>query len=212
MDCTELETVAAELALGIADGAERAAALSHLARCPACRALLDDLVSVADGLLLLGPAVEPPLGFETRVRDRLSGAGLPVRRRWRRRAGLTAAAILIAVSVGGLIGRETSGAARQVMTTAEARWLDGTCRMVAFSGHPTELVVRLDEPGEGTSDYNVLVEPAHGGPAVPLGAIHIQDGRGVLDAVVPAAAGRVSAIRVVTPTGTMHYRATFAAV
>jgi hypothetical protein len=65
--CEELRELAPELALGIAGGDERARALGHLAECSACRRHLEELSSLADELLLLGPAQEPPAGFESRV-------------------------------------------------------------------------------------------------------------------------------------------------
>jgi hypothetical protein len=65
--CDELRAIAPELALGIAGGDERARALGHLAECSACRRHLEELSSLADELLLLGPAQEPPAGFESRV-------------------------------------------------------------------------------------------------------------------------------------------------
>src|SRR5215207_4803150 len=79
--CEEVCALAPELALGIVAGDERARALEHLADCPPCRARLEELSSVADELLMLAPAQEPPAGFESRVLGRLEPP--PRRRRWR---------------------------------------------------------------------------------------------------------------------------------
>jgi anti-sigma factor RsiW len=89
--CAQIRELAPELALGIADGKQRAAALEHLAACPECRAHVESLARVADELLLVAPAAEPPLGFEDRVATRLAppAAAPPARRR---RIALTAAA------------------------------------------------------------------------------------------------------------------------
>ena len=73
--CADVDALAAELALGIVSGAERAAALEHLANCSACRARVDELAEVADDLLLLGPEREPPAGFEGRVLTAMGVAG-----------------------------------------------------------------------------------------------------------------------------------------
>src|SRR5690348_13128526 len=110
MNCAELEDVASELALGIADGAERAAALSHLAHCPRCQQLVEDLGRVADDLLLLGPEVEPPLGFEARVHERTAAASAARGKRSPRLRMLAAAAVFILVAAAGglVIGRTTS--------------------------------------------------------------------------------------------------------
>jgi hypothetical protein len=67
MDCAALAEAAPELALGILPGDERAAALAHLDRCPACRQHVGTLAGVTDQLLLLAPTAQPPAGFEQRV-------------------------------------------------------------------------------------------------------------------------------------------------
>ncbi len=46
--CPDVRDVAPELALGIVTGEERAGVLEHIARCPSCRKLLDELADVAD--------------------------------------------------------------------------------------------------------------------------------------------------------------------
>jgi hypothetical protein len=66
-DCHSTRSALPELALGIADGEERADALSHLAGCPDCRHELERLSSTVDDLLDLAPRREPPAGFEDRV-------------------------------------------------------------------------------------------------------------------------------------------------
>ena len=63
--CEETRGLAAELALGIVEGEERGRALEHLAVCPECRRRVEQLSEVADELLLLAPAKEVPVGFES---------------------------------------------------------------------------------------------------------------------------------------------------
>jgi hypothetical protein len=74
MTCAELADVAAELALGVLTGRERAAAVAHLEWCESCREDVRQLMATGEQLLELLPPVEPPAGFETRVLERL---GLP---------------------------------------------------------------------------------------------------------------------------------------
>jgi hypothetical protein len=74
MTCAELADVAAELALGVLTGRERAAAVAHLEWCESCREDVRQLMATGEQLLGLLPPVEPPAGFETRVLERL---GLP---------------------------------------------------------------------------------------------------------------------------------------
>jgi hypothetical protein len=75
MTCAELADVAAELALGVLTGRERAMAIAHLDQCDECREYVRQLMATGEELLELIPAAEPPAGFETRVLARL---GLPV--------------------------------------------------------------------------------------------------------------------------------------
>ena len=131
MGCAEFAGVAAELALGVLTGRERARALAHLDRCDACREDVRQLTVTGEELVGLLPAIEPPAGFETRVMERL-GLGTPVpgparqlspARRlgrkladwisggWTRTGGvshprliLAAAAVAVAVIVSGLGG------------------------------------------------------------------------------------------------------------
>jgi hypothetical protein len=85
MDCGEFSEVAAELALGVLTGRERADALAHLERCEACRETVRQLAMTGEELVELLPAAEPPPGFETRVLDRIGIApGTPSRGRARR--------------------------------------------------------------------------------------------------------------------------------
>ena len=105
MGCDQVRELAPELALGIAEGEERAAALRHLSGCAGCRRLVAELSSVGDELLLLAPAKEPSPGFESRVLGRLDQP--PRHRRLRllvprwRQVALVAAAVVLAAALGG---------------------------------------------------------------------------------------------------------------
>jgi hypothetical protein len=113
--------MAADIALDDVTGAERAAALAHLAGCERCRALVASLAGAADSLLLLAPAVEPPPGFESRVLARIESVRHPaVRRATRRPLVLAAAAALVAAVAGGVLGAVVSGDDAPAMPTAAA--------------------------------------------------------------------------------------------
>ena len=73
LTCDELRAMAAEVALGILPGAERADALGHLEHCVGCRVLVEGLAQTGDALLLLAPEADPPMGFESRVAARVAG-------------------------------------------------------------------------------------------------------------------------------------------
>jgi anti-sigma factor RsiW len=61
----------AELAAGILDRREEATLLNHLASCPNCAAEFEQLASAAKSLLQLVLEIEPPVGFESRLWDRI---------------------------------------------------------------------------------------------------------------------------------------------
>jgi hypothetical protein len=69
--CDEFAQMAAELALGVLTGRERAVALAHLDGCESCRELVRELTMTGEELLALLPSREPPVGFETRVLERI---------------------------------------------------------------------------------------------------------------------------------------------
>jgi anti-sigma-K factor RskA len=71
MGCAEFADAAAELALGVLTGRERARALAHLDWCDECRENVRQLTVTGEELVGLLPAIEPPAGFETRVMERL---------------------------------------------------------------------------------------------------------------------------------------------
>ena len=119
--CEQIGALIPELALGIADGRERAEALEHIATCADCHGLLEAHAALADELLLLAPAHEPPLGFESRVLERIA----PQRarpRRVRRPLALLAAS-LVAASLGAagtfLMLRDERDAASQYRAALE---------------------------------------------------------------------------------------------
>jgi hypothetical protein len=222
LTCAGVEAIAAELALGIVPGDERADALRHLATCPACRDRVDELARVADQLLLAAPEEEPPPGFESRVLDRVAaerGPAViqPIRRRrpWLL-ASVAAAALVVAASVGALVARGHSPSTASADARITSVGFGGgtwTCRVAAFPGHgsqPTEIVVRLDEPGEVTNWYTVEAVPANGGGVVAIGRVFVKSGQGTLAATVPAGTGKVRGIRVLETGTTVRYTASFA--
>lgn len=99
--CADVDDVAAELGLGVLGGVERARALAHLDGCPRCRALVEEMAEVSDAVFQLGPEVEPPAGFESRLLARREQPRRPsrLRRRWPVvvAASLSAAAAVTAV-------------------------------------------------------------------------------------------------------------------
>jgi hypothetical protein len=138
MSCGEFADVAAELALGVLTGRERAQAVAHLDECDSCREHIRQLSLTGEEMLGLLPSREPAEGFESRVMGRLGlatpnlaspvipGQAAPSRataslggepdpkgqrspKRWTRRM-LTVAAAALAVVACGLGGWGLRGA------------------------------------------------------------------------------------------------------
>jgi Putative zinc-finger len=100
-DCARTREALPELALGIADGEQRALALEHIAGCADCRRELEEMSSVADELIALAPEHQPPPGFENRVLGRLAvrhSSPRPRRRRLRRLSFAAAVPAIAAVT------------------------------------------------------------------------------------------------------------------
>jgi hypothetical protein len=156
----------AAAALDALDGAGRADVLDHVAGCVGCRAELRELVTVADGLLLLAPEAEPPPGFETRALARIA-AGRPARgaRSWRMVALAAAVVVAVAVPVGVLVHRDSG--ARPGVVAARLVGTDGTAvGQVLVSADPDRMVCVLDWAPAGER-YRVSVRA--GGQQTDLG-------------------------------------------
>ncbi len=120
MGCAEFADAAAELALGVLTGRERARALAHLDWCDTCRENVRQLTVTGEELVGLLPAIEPPAGFETRVMERLGLATpapaparqlSPARRFGRKLAGWLG---------GGWMGSPGAGRPRRLLAAAAA--------------------------------------------------------------------------------------------
>ncbi len=97
----------AELALGVLTGRERSQVLAHVESCPRCAEDLEILSRTADTVLQAAPDMEPPLGFEVRLFDRMGVTDAAPRRRRRLRpsrwvpavVGVAAAALALGVGL-----------------------------------------------------------------------------------------------------------------
>jgi hypothetical protein len=179
MRCDEMRELAPDIALGIADGEDRAEALEHLSTCAECRRLVEQLSQVADELLMLAPAQEPPAGFESRVVQSLGLERRPRRRlspRWlalRLGPPLAAAAVTVAALVAVYSDdRQTAERYREALARAGGQY---------FQAEPL-----ADETGarsgvafgyEGSPPWVlVTVAPAHR-DEVTRGEVVTKDGR-----------------------------------
>jgi hypothetical protein len=224
MDCAAFGDAAAELALGILTGPDRAAALKHMERCASCQAEVASLAAAADQLLDLVPERGAPDGFESRMAAafRQSVPGQAARRHrgkaarcrltgWRR-AG-TAAAAAAASGVLGL-GLSQIGAPPQepaysgaelaaLLTPAGARTGE-----VVVTGVPQPLLVMVVNPGAAPGWYHCYLRTS-GGRQVFAGAFHVGRDGGVWVSRLPMPPRDLTGARLAGPGGTAIASATF---
>lgn len=211
--CSGADDRAAELALGLLTGRERAAALQHVAGCPGCRAAVERLRGVAESLLLLTPEAEPPPGFESDVLARIGAeqeppAGRAHRSRWSRWAAVAA---VVAVVVGGAgVLRWDSGRGEPV---ASAAMVAGSGRDVGrvwrYDGDPSWLFVsvpgwmRWESPAEARGaggGYRLRVALA-GGRTVELDRVSFDGTAGSWGTTTPFDAADVRSVSVIDESG-----------
>jgi hypothetical protein len=215
--CERLSELAPELALGIADGEERAWALDHLAGCPDCRARVERLAALADELLAVAPAVEPPGGFEARVAEAIGAEARPARGRpwgWRRFAlpavaALAAFAGAAAVWVGLDDDRELADSYRETLAVANGEYFDAAPfelpggRQVGYvygyQGRASwVLAVVYDGVPDGRYELEVVT---HDGRKLPVRELEVVDGLGSAGAVTPVDYSELAMVRLLDPDG-----------
>ncbi len=196
-DCERLRALADEVALGVADGEDRAWALDHLATCAGCRADVERLSSLADELLMLAPSAEPPAGFEDRVAEQL--APEPRRRAWPRiavpavaalaAAAVTAAAVWVALDDD----RDLADSYRETLAVANGEYFDAAHLNAPGGGHVGYVygyqgraswvfAVIYDGVEDGSYRLQVVTEA---GDRLPLREVAVTEGHGSVGAVTP---------------------------
>jgi predicted anti-sigma-YlaC factor YlaD len=181
VDCAAVEERAAELALGVLSGPERAAVVEHLASCAQCRSVVGELAEVADLLPGLAPEAAPPAGFE----DRVLGAMRGDRRRAFRRRVMAVGAAAAAAAILSVVAVRVIDANRSGQTQASP-----ALHSVAMVGWGGETVGRLVVAGEShqslavSVDYSVpdgaysLIMNGSSGASHSLGTITVAQGQG----------------------------------
>jgi hypothetical protein len=227
MGCEQVRELAPELALGIAAGDERGAALRHLSGCAGCRRLVAELSAVGDELLLRAAEQEPPLGFESRV---LAAVAEPPRRRRlqplvrRRRWLAVAAAVVLAAAL--------SGGSVLVATASDRRLADGYQAVLSqgqgaffaaaplqgspgrvgtvfgYQGQPSWVMVTLQPSLSEENRFQVQVV-TRDGRYLPLGDAVLGGARGAWGGQLPVDLSAVHELRFVGSDGRTAFAATF---
>ena len=204
--CAEIRDLIPELAVGVATGEERAAALQHLSRCVDCRHELERMSEVADELLLLAPEREPPPGFESRVLERVMQRKS---RRWRPVAIAVAAAILLSALSAAAVYR-TGDRDRRLAAQYErvlerfdgeyfqTAWLEGSPsgakgQVFGYQGSPSWLFVIV--PGEERPNTYVVTLETRSGERLALGSVSVDADGGSLGRTIPVDLGDIARLR-----------------
>ncbi len=202
-DCQRFDDDVAALALGTITGRQRADVIDHVESCRSCEALLEALSATSDHLLELAPVVEPPVGFEVRVLDRIHETQRARVFRSRRRVALLAvAAIAIAVlgfTAGDLFG---NGSPSHVNFSANSV-LESRGRTVGElsvrSGSPARLVVKITHLNR--SGPVVCRVTDEDGRSVTLGIFWLYDGSGSWTVTMPFPARELRSATISTESG-----------
>jgi hypothetical protein len=240
MSCEEFANVAAELALGVLTGRERAQALAHLDRCDACRADVRQLTLTGEELLGLVPPAEPPAGFETRVLARIgieapapalppSPAPAPAAksRRWKlphwsaaRPPGITRRMLATAAVVAALVVAVLGGWGLRSATTPATAHSPLSSAALVSADHQDSGQIFIYNGSPRWVYMGVTVGSANGtvicqlvgkdGHVTTVGSFRVTNGYGEWGSSVPASAGSLSGARLITPGGTVLATATFA--
>jgi hypothetical protein len=218
-ECVQYEDDLAELALGVSTGRERARALLHLESCPRCAEELEQLSRAADAVVAVAPEAEPPLGFETRLFERM---GIEAARSTRRRrprfwipATVAAGVTALAVSLGiGLSSSPTAipsahGAHHQptaVQTAALVENGENVGHVDIFGGAKPWMRMTLDDSTARGVVHCVVT--THDGKVLDVGSFVSNDGYGAWAAPLHVKPATVRSAQVMSPSGTVIATAT----
>jgi len=224
--CDEYADNLAELALGILTGRERAAALTHVDTCPRCAEELEQLAHAADAVVRVAPELEPTMGFEVRLFNRMGLAeappaldrATPSRRlaavRWASKSprwGMAVAAAVVALALGLSIGWTTgpgrSGETHDGPVGAEVATADLTANgstvgsVNTYGGSKPWMIVTLaDSWTDGKVTCKVITD---NGVTHNVGSFTAKDGYGAWGAPLRVAPQDVKKAEVVSSNGTV---------
>ncbi len=208
----------AELALGVLTGRNRAQALAHVETCPRCADELEQLSRAADTVVQAAPEVEPPMGFEVRLFERMGVADVRPQRRRRLRPSLWVPAIAAAAAAALALGlglslssspAPTVAAPAHHKTAVSANLVENgetVGHVVAFGGaQPWMSMMLADSTARGTVNCVVVTDD---GVTHHVGTFIARQGYGAWIAPLHVNPEDVRTAEVGTPSGTVIATAT----
>jgi anti-sigma factor RsiW len=218
--CDRYADELAELALGVLTGRERAQVLSHVESCPRCAEELEILSRTADTVLQAAPDMEPPLGFEVRLFERMGVTDVASRRSGRRfrpsrwvPAVVGVAAAALAVGIGLSVTASSAPTAtsnqavapphvHQVLTGALVSDGETVGQVTAVGGDKPWMSMTLDDDAaaHGTVRCVVVTED---GVTHDVGTFQTRKGYGAWMAPLHVDPATVRTAEVVSPSGTV---------
>jgi hypothetical protein len=212
-ECVLYEDDLAQLALGVLTGRERARALAHLESCPRCAEELEQLSRAADAVVAVAPEAEPPLGFETRLFERMGIEAARATRRRRPRFWIpaTAAAGVAALAVGLGLGLASSPPPttsahgdhqdRALQTAALIEHGENVGHVDVFGGARPWMRMTLDDStARGVVRCVVVTDD---GTVHDVGSFVSTDGYGAWAAPLHVKPATVRSAQVMSPSGTV---------
>lgn len=202
LSCSEVRELAAEAALDLLPGDERALVFEHLEHCPACRSVVEGYVRAADALLVSLPQAEVPEELSIRLRS-----AVPTTRRRRRSYAkllLSAAAVILVALTLVLVGlRATSS--HEYNPLAETGSLvspsNGRVGSVKVdTGADPWISMKIDGAllADGTYRCEVLLTS---NATVTLGSLTVAAGSGSWNGPLEVNPDHISVVRVVAGNG-----------
>lgn len=231
MGCDQVTELGPELALDVAAGEERDAALRHLNDCASCRRFVAELSSIGEELLLLAPDHQPDPGFDSRVLTRLTGPARAVERRprfwpgfWPRRWMAAAAAAVVALALGAASvflatagDRRLAEGYRAVLDEGRGSFFaaaslergdDRVGTVFGYQGDPSWIVLTVPPSAGGEREFRAEVV-TRDGRYLPLGDVLLGGSATVWGGELPVALSNVSELRLAAPDGRTAFIATF---
>ena len=223
--CDEFAEDLAELALGILTGRARAATLAHVDSCAHCAEELEQLSRAADAVVSVAPEVEPTVGFEVRLFNRMGLGEDPVpahvdqpqgRRgplrwvagspRWALASAAAVVALVVGLSIGWSIGSPSGGPhpveADTAVTTATLKEHGHDVgSVVTYGGATPWMIVTLaDSSAQGKLTCRVVTD---NGVTHRIGTFSATYGYAAWDAPLGVAPQDVRSAEVVSSNGTV---------